>query len=425
MDVISASFDIKVDDRYEVIVVGGGPSGCTAAAAAAREGRKTLLIEATGSLGGMGTSGLVPAWCPFSDGEKMVYRSMAETVFLRLRARMDTKYTGTHLDWVNIDAEQLKRVYDELVTENGADVRFCTRLCAAKRDGEKITHLITVGIEGMTAWTAKTFIDCTGDAALAYAAGAEIMENDKIQWSTHCFTITNINGEAYKKQGTCHAGNPNSPIHAIIRDGKYPDIVDKHCCTSLVGPNTLTFNAGHLKFDTTDPDALSKAYIQGRKIAESFLAAFKEYAPDVFSEAYLVQTAPLMGIRQSRRVKGDYVLTADDYRARRSFPDEIARNSYYLDIHGGNNESCHYGKGESHGIPYRCLTPAGLSNLLVAGRAISCDDIIQGSVRVMPPCLCTGEAAGIAAAIADGADVHKVDTALLREKLLGYGAYIL
>ncbi|MCQ2432528.1 MAG: FAD-dependent oxidoreductase, partial [Clostridia bacterium] len=365
---ISVTFDMKVDDRYDIIVVGGGPSGCTAAAAAAREGKKVLLIEATGALGGMGTSGLVPAWCPFSDKEKMVYRSLAETVFLRLRARMAPEYTGTHLDWVNIDAEKLKRVYDELVTENGADVRFNTRLCGVQREGDKITHLITVGIEGMTAWKAKTFIDCTGDAALAYAADAEILENHSIQWSTHCFTITNVNVEAYKKQGTCHAGNPNSPIHAIVRDGKYPDIIDTHCCTSLVGPSTLTFNAGHMKFDTTDPQAVSNAYIQGRKIAESFLAAFKEYAPDVFSDAFLVQTAPLMGIRQSRRVKGDYVLTKDDYLARRTFPDEIARNCYYLDIHGGNGESCRYGKGESHGIPYRCLTPVGLSNLLVAGR---------------------------------------------------------
>lgn len=418
----------KTDGRYEVIVVGGGPAGCAAATAAAREGKKVLLIEATGALGGMGTMGLVPAWCPFSDGERVVYRSIAETVFRRLRERMAEPYTGTGWQWVNIDAEQLKIVYDDLVSEYGAEVRFDTRLCAAEvRDG-RIDCLLTAGTDGLTAWYADTYIDCTGDATLAYLSGATILDNLATQLSTHCFSLGNVNEAAYRVLGTCHAGNPNSPIHKIAPDGKYPLITDTHCCSSMTAPGTVTFNAGHLDLDTTDPDAVSCGYMRGRKIAGQFRDALAEYAPEAFGNAVVTETAPLMGIRQSRRVLGDYLLTVEDYYARRTFPDEIARNCYYLDVHGGEKlgiKPSRMGKGESHGIPYRCLTPVGLENLLVAGRAISCDDYIQGSVRVMPPCLCTGEAAGIAAALSNGGNVHTLDVGAVREKLLSYGAYIL
>jgi hypothetical protein len=139
-------------------------------------------------------------------------------------------------------------------------------------------------------------------------------------------------------------------------------------------------------------------------------------------------------------VIGDYILTLDDYVDRRSFPDEICRNSYFIDLHTTRKEHAgkmsdlelatrfkHYEKGESHGIPYRCLTPRGLRNVLMAGRAISCERVVQGSVRVMPVCLAMGEAAGLAAVLAARAadhDVHAVDTDALRERLREHGAYL-
>ncbi|MNC34678.1 FAD dependent oxidoreductase [compost metagenome] len=150
-----------------------------------------------------------------------------------------------------------------------------------------------------------------------------------------------------------------------------------------------------------------------------------------------MSTGTLIGTRESRRIIGDYVLTAEDYIERKSFGDEICRNSYFLDIHGtkaeqqsGTGSSMSitlYGPGESHGIPYRCLTPRGLRNVLVAGRSISCDRRVLGSVRVMPVCLAMGEAAGIAAVLAAGhseSDVHAVDVAVLRERLKEEGAYL-
>ena len=424
----SFTLQMPVDSRYEVIVCGGGPAGCAAAAASAREGKKTLLIEGTGALGGMGTMGLVPAWCPFSDGEKILYRSLAETVFMRLRERIP-EISGTGLDWIPIDGEQLKLVYDELLAEYGADVLFDTHICAAECKDGKITRLITNGRGGMTAFAADVFIDCTGDAVVAACAGAEMLPLGPVQPATHCFTITGIDGELYKQHGSMDGAHKASPIDEMRQ--KYPEITERHFCVTYVGTNTLGFNAGHIVADATNPEEMSRAYAAGRQKAQMYLNALKDVRPEIFKNAYVVQTAPLMGIRQSRRVKGDYVLTADDFVERRTFEDEIARNCYYLDIHGGRAAGVpekyldrELKPGESHGIPYRCLTPVGMKNLLVAGRPISCDNYVQGSVRVMPPCLCTGEAAGVAAALYEG-DVHQVDVPLLREKLRSYGAYFL
>ncbi|MCP4642629.1 MAG: FAD-dependent oxidoreductase, partial [bacterium] len=193
--------------------------------------------------------------------------------------------------------------------------------------------------------------------------------------------------------------------------------------------------------DNTDPASVSKAMMEGRRIARDFRDALAEFHPEAYANAFLVATGSLMGSRESRRVTGDYVLTADDYFARRSFEDEICRNCYFVDIHTSKEEIAstdgtadhvlnryeHLKPGESHGVPYRCLTPKGLTNVLVAGRSISCDRAVQASVRVMPPCLSTGEAAGVAAylaAQADSCDVHAVDTDDLRTRLRGHGVYL-
>ena len=179
--------------------------------------------------------------------------------------------------------------------------------------------------------------------------------------------------------------------------------------------------------------------MRGRRIAKQYRDALTTYFPEAFGNAYLVATAPVMGVRESRRIVGDYKLTVEDYVTKADFPDEICRNSYYLDVHytleeaklaavgkiDGEKRDARYGPGESHGIPYRALLPQGVKNVIVAGRSISCDKRIQGSVRVMPVCLTMGEAAGVAAAFAANAngDVHAVDTDKLRETLRENGAY--
>ena len=444
---------LPLDDSWDVIVAGGGPAGCTAAAAAAREGARTLLLEQSQQLGGSGTSALVPAWCPFSDKEKIIYRGLAETVLTRAKDGI-THVAPEALDWVPIDPERLKRVYDDLVTSAGATVRFGSFLASvdaaevAGEEGRAVRAVIVASKGGLRAYRAKVFVDCTGDADLSAWAGAETHKGDaqgKMQPTTHCFVLANVNEAEYTRQGLTHKLHPHNPESVIFRiqaSGRYPLIPDFHICSNVVGPGTVGFNAGHVwNVDNTDPASVSRGVMQGRKIAEAYRAALAEFLPEVFGQAFLVATGSQLGIRETRRVVGDYVLTLDDYLARRTFTDEICRNSYFIDIHlaedaerdgqkgmmAWEKTTIRYEKGESHGIPYRCLTPRGLRNVLVAGRTISCERVVQGSVRVMPVCLAMGEAAGMAAAHAargHSGDVHAVDVARLHERLREEGGYL-
>ncbi|WP_033166601.1 FAD-dependent oxidoreductase [Clostridium sp. KNHs205] len=442
---IRFSQEIPINEQYEVIVAGGGPSGCAAAIAAAREGARVLLIEVANALGGMGTSGLVPAWCPFSDRTKVVYRGIALEVFERAKSGM--RHVGEEdLDWVPIDPEALKRVYDEMVVDAGVTVLFSTQVIAAPKTQKKIDYLVTANKAGITAYKGKVYIDGTGDADIAAMAGLdfEIGEegSHKVQPSTHCFMITNVDDYYYRNSPFLHMQNPDCAAYDIARSEKYPLVTDPHCCNSVIGPGAVGFNAGHIwEVDGTEPFSVSKALIKGRQLAYQYHQGLKEYLPEVFGGSFLAATASSMGIRESRRIIGEYKLTLTDYKERRSFPDEIGRNCYFLDVHHGLEERESilkgekngeegweaYGDGESHGIPYRSLIPKNIENLLVAGRTIACEHIIQGSIRVMPVCMVTGQAAGTAARLAarnGDMDVRAVDIRELREILKRNGAFL-
>ena len=430
---------VPLDDSWDVVVAGGGPAGCAAAIAAAREGARTLLVEATGALGGMGTSGLVPAWCPFSDKERIIYGGIAEKVFTESKKGVPHE-PEAKLDWVAINPEQLKRVYDDLLAEAGATVVFNTTLAAVEADEGKVAALVLASKSGLTAVAAPVYVDCTGDADLAVWAGAQFEKGDlagELQPATHCFILSNVDTYAWRHGSRLS----REGLARMLESGKYPLLEGAHVCNHIVGPGTVGFNAGHIwDVDNTDPGSVSAALVTGRRLVAQYRDALAEFLPAAFANSFVPATGTLIGARETRRIVGDYVLTIDDFLARASFPDEICRNSYPVDIHITRDEIEaekrgeahamkryeHYGKGESHGIPYRCLTPKGIANVLVAGRSISTDREVQGSTRVMPVCLAMGEAAGLAAQMAasDDGDVHAVDTGELRARLKGHGAYL-
>ena len=423
---------ISVDDTYDIVVAGDGPAGCAAAIAAASEGSRVLLIEATGNLGGLGTSGMVPAWCPFTDGEKIIYRGLAEKIFLESKKGVPHEPADLY-DWATINPEYLIGVYDRMVAQSGADILFFSRVAAVEMaSDDKVDAVIVANKDGLTAYRPKILIDATGDGDICAWAGAEYLKGDSdgvLQKSTLCFSVANIDTKAYREGPELHSGhNPDSASARASRTGRFP-LLDTHCCHNLVGPGVVQFNANHIEIkDTTDPRQLSDAMRLGRQVADQHLEMLKEFRPDVFRDAFIVKTAIIPGIRDSRRIVGDYLFTGDDWRARRTFDDEIGRNCYFIDIHKSGVPEVHYSRGESHGIPYRVLTPKGLRNVLVAGRCISTDEEAYGSLRVMPPCLVTGEAAGVAARLASlsaSRDVHSVDVTDLRSRLKARGQYFL
>ena len=436
---------IPLSDMWDVIVVGGGPSGCTAAIAAAREGARTLLIEAMGCLGGMATSGLVTCWGPFWDGERIIFGGLAEKI-LNISKAGTPFIPAEQLDWVHLDPEYMKRAFDELLLSAGVTLLFQTRLTAVEKNAtDSVDALLVSNKAGLTAYRAKIYVDATGDGDLAAWAGASFEMGDAdgdTQPISHCFTLSNVDDYARAYSPRVSGVGEGSPTIAMMKSGRYPAVRDAHLCgPAQNGPGTYSFNAGHMWLkNSLDPWELSQALVEGRRIAAQLRDGLAEFSPAIFGNAFLANTAALPGIRETRRILGDYLLTLEDYLQRRSFSDEIGRNSYPIDIHPTQDEiDAHaagalsvmhrfenYAPGESHGIPYRCLTPRELRNVLVAGRCISSDRYLQGTLRTMPCSMVTGEAAGLAAALAASAesDVHAVDTNDLRSRLLEYGAYL-
>jgi hypothetical protein len=439
--------EIPLEESCDVVVAGGGPAGCAAALAAARQGARTLLLESSSALGGMGTSGLVPAWCPYSDQEKIIYRGIAQEIFERVRSGMP-HLKETDVDWVPIDAELLKWTLDELLTRAGVEVIFNAPVVSVSQEAGKggkkrITYAVAAHKGGLRAWPGNVFIDCTGDADLVGLAGIERLYGDektgRVQAATHCFVLTNVDEHYYRCMPVQHSCNPTAAVYALAASEAYPFIRDGHFCHGLVGPGAVGFNAGHLwDLNPTEPRNISRALMQGREMAHEFQIGLKKELPEVFGAAWLAQTAPSMGLRETWRIIGDYTLTMEDYLERRSFPDEIGRNCYFLDVHATQQENGHlnpveeedsakpYGPGESHGLPRGILQVQDGENLLAAGRSVSADHRVLASVRVMPVCFVMGEAAGVMAALTKkDEDVRDVDTTLLRETLRKEGAYFI
>ncbi|WP_340026806.1 FAD-dependent oxidoreductase [Paenibacillus sp. FSL K6-1096] len=432
--------EIAVSYEVDVLVAGGGPAGVAAAIAAARSGARTLLIEQRGFLGGMGTVALVPAFCPYSDGEKAVVRGIGLELLERMKAGCEPEFRerfGNELDWVPIDPEVLKRVYDEAVAESGAEVLLHTVASQTVMDetGRRIDGVVIVNKSGRSLIRAGTVIDTTGDADLAALAGAPFHkggEGGDLQAATMCYLLANVDRRRFE-QYRIESGDTDQ-IHQAVQqaqaDGKLPQGRDSVSGLSWVADYLVGVNFGHVfGIDGSRAEDLTRGAIEGRKLVLRQLEFFRDYVPG-FEQAHLVSTGEQIGIRETRRIVGDYVLTQEDFMNMVSFADDIARNSYFIDIHMARSSGAmhihHLPPGKSHGVPYRCLLPVGLDNVWVAGRAASSDRVVQGSLRVMPNCFAMGQAAGMAAAMAAaaGGGSRSMDVPQLQRRLMEQGAWL-
>ena len=437
MPSIRFSREVEVRHQVDVFVAGGGPTGIAAAVTAAREGRSVFLAEGSACFGGMATAGLLPLFMAFGDGEHFYAGGIGREIYDLMYACGAT-YSAPGEMAPTIKAEPLKRVYDDLISDAGVSFGLMTNLVGVEAEGSRVTTAICFGKSGFFAVEAAAFVDGTGDGDLCAWAGAPYEKGDeqgRLMPGTLCSLWARVDWP--KVWATRQGLGDEARLPQAIADGVFT-LPDLHLPGMFpVGEGLAGGNVGHLfGVDGTDERSLTEALVWGRKSLAEYERYYKEYF-EGFEQMELVSTA-LPGIRESRRILGDYVLCLEDFNSRASFPDDIGRYSYPVDIHAavaGAEEQeqareeflrLRYQTGESYGIPYRSLLPRGLDNAWVAGRCLSADRAVQSSLRVMPGCFITGQAAGMAAAMAveAGSDSRAVDVGELQARLRAMGAYL-
>lgn len=429
---------VEVRHEVDVLVVGGGPSGMAAALAAARQGLRVHLVENGSCFGGMGTLGLVPAFMQFTDGVNFLADGIGREVLERLEAADGTGSKRRPRHSTSIRAEVLKRVYDEMAVEAGFGFTFHTRAVDVQMTGPRVDTVVCAAKSGLFAIRAAIVVDCSGDGDIAARAGADYEKGDAggaMMPATLASLWCGIDWDRVRAAGK----SPQALVEAGIQAGIF-SLEDRHLPGMWrTGKSSAGGNVGHcFDCDGTDERSLTQAYLWGRKTLPEYRRFYRDIVGEGYEDLELVATAPLMGVRETRRILGDYVLDVQDFNERASFDDEIGRYSYPVDIHIAKPdkesfEAFHstftrmrYRDGESYGIPYRILTPRGLDNLLVAGRCVSTDRSMQASIRVMPGCFITGQAAGIAASVAlnTGRTIHDLPVGEVQKRLRDLGAYL-
>ncbi|MEW6358327.1 MAG: FAD-dependent oxidoreductase [Planctomycetota bacterium] len=383
--------DAPIVYETDVVVVGGGLAGTAAALAAAREGAKVLLIERAGCLGGMATSGLVPP---------ALNVAITEGIERELVDRLDRLGGPTQ----NRNPEIIKQVLYEMVHEAGVKLLLYTWATDAVVEGDAIKGVLIENKGGTQAVMGKVVVDASGDGDIAARAGAPYEigrgRDAETQSVTLMFLLGNVDTQRMRAKDV--------DIRELFRDSRKKGEFESRFASGVCGGVAVSGKHGAYivnsinvpLVDGLNAGDLTYAQVQCQRDILGLLEFFRKRVPGC-EEAYVVRTAAWMGVRETRRIMGEYVLTGEDVLMHKSFDDTIARGFYPIDIHvpDGTGDAVGMRPMSGYEIPYRCLVPKKIDNLLLAGRCISCDHISHGSIRVMGTTLALGEAAGYASAL--------------------------
>ncbi len=414
-----AGMSIPVVARCDVLVAGAGLAGVAAAVAAGRAGAHVILVERSGAVGGMATSGLVPpAMRPELAG------GLVAEFLERLRQR------GGEAE--QRSPEVMKAVLLEMLREARVRLLLYTTAVAPLMRGRYVTGCVVYSKAGFQAIRCRVLVDCTGDADIAARSGAPFQigrGRDRLtQAMTLMFLLGNVDTDKFP--GRSRRGATTEPyVQKAKADGWWdiPFAGGAYCEKVIEGPHgVINVNCMNIPWvNPLSPADLTYAHVQAFDIAWRLVEFFRRYVPGC-ENCYLVSSASFIGVRESRRILGEYVLTAKDVLSAATFDDGIARGFYPIDVHSADGTEA-YGWARlpaPYEIPYRCLVPRRVENLLVAGRPISADHVAHGSLRVMGTTMALGQAAGTAAALCVklGATPRKLDGRLVRGELEKAGA---
>lgn len=408
-----------MNKTYDVIVVGGGPGGVSAAITAARNGMSVLLIERYGFAGGMATTGLVN---PF-----MYYRSKTDAnhylpspVFMEIVKNLSDNGAADK-DGHVFDDEIMKILLDKLLIDSNVEILYHSIVTGAVSKNGAVSAITVACKEGRRDFKAKIFIDATGDGDLAAFAGFETekgrKEDGACQPMTLCFRLGGVAPHEWQKLWV--------ELNDIYKEGKangeISDPRENVLIFKTLRPDVIHFNTTRvIAKDGTVSSQLGEAEIIARKQVWELFNAFKNRS-QYCKDSFILKIATQIGIRETRRVMGEYVLDADDVVKAKTFEDGIARSSYPIDIHNpsGSGTVIKQIEGGYYEIPYRCIVPKGSKNLLMACRAISSTHEAHSSLRVMPVVASVGEAAGLAAveAVKGKISVSEVDGSKLKKNI--------
>lgn len=410
--------------EHEVIVAGGGTAGIAAAVAAARNGVDTILIERYGFLGGTMTAGLVNPFMTFHAGGEQIIKGVFQEIIDRLK-----DLDGYDEETKAFDTEAMKLVADRMVKEAGVKLLLHTYITDVLVTREGAVRGVEVrNKSGRQVLLGKVTVDATGDGDVAVMAGAPYEKGRREDGLTQPMTLNfRLGGVDVERMP------PREEINRLFEEAKAKGEISIPRENVLFFPTTrrgeIHFNTTRVvKADGTKAEDLTYAEIEGRRQMAELIEFLRRRVPG-FENAYLLMSGVQIGVRETRRIIGEYILTGDDIVEARKFEDAIARGSYPIDIHSPTGEGTVIKRlplGESYDVPYRCLVPKKVDNLLVAGRCISSTHEAQAAIRVIPIVVAIGQAAGTTAALSVKHNVppRELDVRLLQKTLRKQGAVL-